>query len=1018
MQTIILKNSFVTMREMHIKIIYLCGILFFATSYLSAQPQAITPLYADNNEILLNGTWKFKFIQGLSAGSDSLFFQENFDISGWNDIEVPGHWDLQGFSKPIYGHPEKELGLYVTCFNVPDSYMDKQTFIKFEGVLYGYDLYVNGQWAGNWESSYHAASFNITDLVKNGENRLAVRVTTKAKGSDFDLCDNWALAGIFRDVSIFSVPNTFIDDYIVTTHLNPDQSAKVKIATELKNNKNSLHEGLTLQALLYSPQGKLVGESLAKIKANKSTQEITVQSPQLWSAESSSLYNLKLQLLKGENKTQEINQKVGIREITIVDEVLMLNGKPLKLRGVNHHDLAPETGKYMTEEQLIEDLLMMKKANINYIRTSHNPPGRRKLELCDSLGIYVSDEMPYAFGYQNMWDPSYREVMLKRARATVLRDKNHPSIIMWTIGNENDIVRHSIRAGQLVKEMDPTRPISYAGTGDLSTIPEFADIYSPHYPSAQWLRDYKGEAKRPVIFTEYAHALGLSFGNQEAIWQGIFRNKSIAGGAVWHFQDQGILHKADKPVDTSTLTYDVWLDSVTYYKTTLEGADGIVYSDRTPQTDYWQLRKVYSPVQIIQRELPVTAGEQDLTFTVYNQYDFTNLNTLNGEWKLYKNRELFKQGDIMIECAPHDTTNITLPVTLPQELTRDIWWLEFIFSDKNQVGICEHTINLITPQGYKEVKQLLRQNLNESKLKIRNNNKTSVSVSGKDFVYDINDKLISLSLSILGKTIPVITDGILARTGREPIMADVTSRDRFFPDEKNYFWEPYVLKASEVDKKVIRQDNERYHFTTHNIFPRVGELYDGEQIKGDIEYAIEKTGELLVNFDLKPGEVSGVFLNAGVSLVLDQAINNVRWLGSGPHASHPDKHALSNFGVWQIKKGDLHFNGNRHNVEIIALTDDEGNGMAILCNRADIAVELKNGQIIVSYNSLVSGVGNKKTMPDVLYKANKVEQIKGTFTIIPLSAGNWPQKMEEVLGYPDKSANVFNPFYYSLDSSM
>lgn len=995
----------------------LIGISLFVSSNLLAQLPTITPLYADNQEILLNGSWKFKYIPGLYAGCDSLFFQDNFDTSGWSNIKVPGHWDLQGFAEPIYGLPEAALGLYVTCFDVPDSYMGRQVFIKLEGVLYGYDLYVNGSLAGNWESSYHAASFNISDLVKNGKNRLAVRVNTRCKGFELDRCDNWALAGIFRNVSIFSLPDTYIDDYTVSTSLNKDESATVKIVMEIKNNATVLPDNLTLRTLLYTPDGKLVVESTTKIQTSSCSRELIVRSPQLWNAESSTLYNLKLQLLKGEIISQEINQKVGIREITIVDEVLMLNNKPLKLKGVNYHDLSPETGKYMTDEQLIKDLLLMKKANINFIRTSHNPPERKKLELCDSLGFYVSDEVPYAFGNEHMWDPTYREVMLKRARATILRDKNHPCVIMWTIGNENDIVRHSFHAGKLVKEMDPTRPISYAGTGDLSTIPAFADIYAPHYPSAQWVRNYRGEAKRPVIFTEYAHALGLSFGNQENIWREIFKNKNMAGGAVWHFQDQGIVHKAEKKVDTCKLTYDAWIDSVTYYKATLEGADGIVYSDRTPQTDYWQLRKVYSPVQITTKELPVSPGEQRLNLVVYNQFDFTNLNTLHGKWKLFKNRELYQQENLTIDCAPHDTTIITLPVTLPPEVAEDIWLLKFTFCDKNQLDIHEHTVNLISPQSYQGVKQALRKSLNKSRLIIKINADSSVSISGKNYFYEVNERSITLFLSVKGKKIPVITEGILARVGREPIMADIVSRDRYHSDEKNYFWNPFLLYASKVQKKIIQQDGDGYRFIAHTVFPRVGELYDGEQIEGEIDYSINKKGELAVNFNLKPVDVSGFFLNAGVSLILAPAINNFRWLGDGPYPSYPDKHTLSNFGIYQMKRGDLYFNGNRHNVEMAALTDDDGNGIAILCNSADIAVEVKNGQITVSYNSMVSGVGNKKIKPTLLYKADEVEQIKGTFTVIPLTAGNWPKQIQGILGYPDKSEKVNNPFYYSFDSS-
>ncbi len=204
-----------------IKII-LCGILLYSSLFLSAQLETITPLYADNHQRSLNGTWKFKYIPGISAGSDSLFFKDNFDATGWGNIKVPGHWELHGFAEPTYGPVNAGLGLYLTTFRVPDSYKGKQVFIKFEGVLYGYDLYVNGRWAGNWASSYHAASFNISDFVEAGkENRLAVRVSTRNKRFEFDRCDNWTPAGISHDISIFS----WLGDGLYPSH--PDKPAKV-----------------------------------------------------------------------------------------------------------------------------------------------------------------------------------------------------------------------------------------------------------------------------------------------------------------------------------------------------------------------------------------------------------------------------------------------------------------------------------------------------------------------------------------------------------------------------------------------------------------------------------------------------------------------------------------------------------------------------------------------------------------------------------------------------------------------
>jgi beta-galactosidase len=974
------------------------------------------------NRISLNGTWKFRYIPALSVSKDSLFYSKEYDISGWDDIQVPGHWELQGFAIPTYKTVEEGTGLYRSSFSLPSTMKNQQIFIRFEGVLYAYDVFVNGEKIGNWSGSFNPANFNITNAVRfNEDNILAVRVSTRCKGFQFDISDCWALSGIFREVMIYSTPNLFIGDYTVQTFLNDDRSARINLNVKLMSPDHESLENYSLKAMLYSFDGKIVQEKFAGSVLQENKLELTVKNPVLWTAETPCLYKLSLLLIRKEEVIQKVDQQVGIREISIQDAVLKLNGKAIKLRGINHHDLVPETGRTMTRNQILKDLMLMQKANINFIRTSHYPPDRRILDLCDSLGFYVACEVPFNFGSGLLKDSSYQEILLKRAQATLLRDKNHPSVIIWSVGNENPLTPITEITGKYVKDSDPTRPICYPQIGtyfndNYQAIPDFVDLYTPHYQSAAWVKNFAKETGKPVILTEYAHALGLSFGNVAEIWQEMFRDEKFAGGAVWHFQDQGILWKADRPVDTGKPTNKVWIDPTTCYDMGgIDGLDGIVYADRTPQVDYWQLRKVYAPVQIIESEIPVRSGNQELEFTVYNQYDFINLNTLDGYWKLFRNRKIHHEGKIRVNCAPHDTTVQTIPCDLPLKPEYDVWLLQFEFKDRNGESVYEHVIGLVTPDRLDKIKQKICEVQKKGRLKIDNRTgQTKIETNG--FVYEVGKNNLAINLKDKRKNMPLISHGVFARVGRTPKIADITVRDKYLQGNGDYDWYPFLLESVQVENDPEKITKDEYRFSATGTFLR-GEKFPGQRLEGKIQYTIKSTGELTVNYNLKPVHVTGAFLEAGLSFILSSEISDFTWLGDGPYSSYPDKRLLNGFGLHAMEKEDIHFNGNRTNVEIAVLSDCGGNGIIILGNRENISVELSHRQIVVSHNALLSGLGNKKTTPTQIVWAQNVNEISGEFTIIPLRAGHWPEKLTDILGSPNGSVTPFQPFYYSYDMS-
>jgi len=1000
-------------------------VIFIGIGYLTTRSENVSdnPLSFREPEIIkLNGTWDFKYIPSDKIGNDSLFYTKDFDISGWANIQVPGHWDLQGFSEPGYKTLDSVTGLYRRTFGLSADLKDQQIFLQFDGVLYGYDVFVNGKYVGSWASSFNAASFNITGFVNfSGKNLLAVRVSTTPKGFPFDVSDCWRLSGIFRDVKLFSTPDTYISDYTVETVINPDQSATVKVSVAVTGPDSPSRGDVQIKGELQSPEGKIIRISGSGKEPGRRSLLFKVKSPDLWTAETPSLYHLKLSLMKDGQVIQEKNEAVGIREITIEQAVMKLNGSPLKLRGVNHHDLVPATGRVMSREQILDDLMLMKEANINFIRTAHYPPDYRLLDLCDSLGFYIDCEVPFNFGDDFLTDTSYQGLLLQRAKATLFRDKNHPCIVFWSVGNENPSTPITEATGRYVKENDPTRPICFAGLRlrnerhperTTTREPEFATLISSHYKSADWIIEQNKTTEKPIVLTEYAHAMGTAFGNMEDIWAELFRNDKMLGGAIWMFQDQGIYRKADKPVNTHELANYVWVDSLSYFDTyKTSGADGIVYSDRTPQVDYWQVRKVYSPTQIIESELPVSVGSQNLKFQVYNQFDFLNLNTLKGKWELLKNREIVNAGDVTVDCAPHDTVSLELAVAMPENPENDTWLLRFQFGDETGMPVYEHAVRLLPQQGMEVVKQDICQPNHPLEI-------NGSEVVDGNFCFSFSPKDFSVQVTNQFNKKELIVGGIYARAGRLETVKDKSTQEKYYPQTMDYPWKPYLLPAAEITQVNENRTDKEYSLTGTAKFLK-GERFPGQSIVGNITYKVEDDGIFTVNYDLVPENATGMLLEAGISFKLSGKISDFIWLGDGPFASYPDKHLLNDFGVHYLKKGDLNFNGNRANVEFAVLTDTDGNGIAIIGDRSNISVELIDGQIVVSHNALLCGVGNGKSLPMPAYQvdAAQIKHISGSFQIVPLEANHWPKKLIEITGVPDKTKKPFVPFYYSYDWS-
>lgn len=629
--------------------------------------QGILPVTDPAMKKSLNGQWNLKVVKGIT---DDISIPPQDET--WGTISVPGCWEAYGFCKPKYDSPNPLTGYYRTTFEVPEAWKGLRIILRFDGVLYGYDLRINGKVAGSWRSGYNTALFDITEYLKAGKQELAMRVISQFPGSDFDYNDDWAPNGIFRDVTLMAVPKTHLSDLTIHTKNTGEVSIDTKIAN---GNKQT-----TVTHEILDAQGKTVGST-------------KVENPHLWTAETPYLYTLRTRLIQKGKTLQTFEHKFGFRELTIDGKILKLNGQPIKFRGVTSHSTDPKTVKVISDELTLKDMKLMKEASVNYIRTSHYPREPRFYELADSLGFYIINEVPFGYGDKNLYKEEYFPILQQRAQATIRRDKNHTSVLIWSLGNENPLTDICQQLGDYVKtELDSSRPICYPQVGSYFRkfnydFPKVADIYTPHYPTTSQIADFYQRSDRPVIFTEYLHTLGISFEDHDRQWELIERTPWIAGGSVWEWVDQGM------PFNTEHAPSHYGYEEKVYTTPTSgfemngnKGTDGLLYADRTPLPNYYELQHNYAQ-----------AAVTDSVFTgslhIRNRYDFINLkDNITFYWTLTDGHLPLAQGAFSPDCQPHQT--VAYPLTLPTLPADKLFLLNIEVKNRQGWTLLQQTLKL------------------------------------------------------------------------------------------------------------------------------------------------------------------------------------------------------------------------------------------------------------------------------------------------------------------------------------
>ncbi|MGN6556023.1 MAG: glycoside hydrolase family 2 TIM barrel-domain containing protein [Verrucomicrobiota bacterium] len=1007
---------------------------------VSMSPTAYRPIDERAEfSLLLSGVWKFKL-----GPVDAAFYKPAFDDQSWLPIKVPGNWEIQGFEQPAYGKkPADTEGFYRHRFTTPAAWTNRRVFMRFEGVGFGFEFWIDGKPVGSFASSFNRSEFDVTDFVTPGRSAvIAVRVSRRAKGWEFDTNDDWALSGIHRDVVLFSLPDVHVQDYVVTTPVRADlKQATVRVKARVES-----FSGKTVAApfkvQLQDDSGAVVGSFVKNLTvsgraAAEVDGEVIVSNPRLWNSESPTLYRLNLDLSVAGQSVHEITQRVGLRATTIENGVFKLNGQSVKFRGVNHHDLHPETGRAMTRDQYRQDLELMKAANITAIRMSHYPPQTAFLDLCDEYGIYVIDEVPFGFGEQHLTDESYADILALRATATVNRDKNRTSVLVWTVGNENPYTPMVLRTAGLVKQLDPSRPRCLAHPTDkyFFPLPPELDILAPHYLVARskpgevsehpFLDDIlkRPDCGAPVLMTEYAHAAGTSLEDLKRCWELMQSNDRFMGGCIWMFQDQGIYRQIPDglypglpkttdavPVVINRVKASTWVSKDCVIDTSgQDGADGIVDADRVPQSDFWAVRKIYSPVVIPIISLSAKAGRQTLSIPVQNRYDFTDLSAVLGRWELYVDGQKVREDGLTLRAPPRQSTTCELTVNLPEQPELHDLFLRFSFWDARHRPISEHTVRLLP-----EARSVATYS---PWLKAASTNRIVEQARGADVIFEagnsrlgVNSKTGAVRFGVAGQP-ELGFEGLALRVGRVPQMSEV----RAYREMANAtFWTPYLLtNATLVGFNRQALTDGRMQIDLSLRFNRPDAESDQECILADVRLTLAPQGWLDVDYTLSPKNASGYLLEIGLALKLAVVENRLTWLGEGPYAVYPAQADGMERGVYSVvPKPDAIdptnriYPGNRADVDLATVTDSQGAGLGVVCQSATVSVEPDGDAVFFSHLAKVAGHGQKRAVSSVHINAAKLEPVSGNLRLVPLVARHWPALFQSVLSNPTDGGAV------------
>ena len=961
----------------------------------------------------LDGTWKLRVVSNQELANFAAFIAPDYDDRDWPEIPVPANWEMHGFEPPQFESPSPSIGLYRRQFFLPKEWESSALFIRFEGVSFGSTVWINGREVGSNWSGFTPFEFQITPILRfGGLNTVAVRVIKTPEICELDWHDTWALSGIYRSVKLIRKPLTFIDDLVVRADYDARRRSgrlRVRMLISSLPYGHSRSERLFGDIQLTDAAGELVlhaSQSFQligdKIPAPCVELDREIEGIHPWSAESPVPATLTATLLSGQEVLERVTRRVGFRTVEIRDGVLLLNGVPISLKGVCRYELHPDVGAAFTEELCRKDILLMKAANINTVRTAHHPHHPRFIELCDELGLYVIEEVPFDFGDHLLWDTRYLPYLLSRARATVTRDRSRPSVLIWSLGNENPYTSLCREVVALVKALDPTRPV-LCPQREESDLPAEVDVLAPHYPTPDELvrlcESQPGSTGRPIIPTELIHALGDAFGGLAELWDVVRRYDRCAGGMIWLWADQGIRRNVAgelvenihvdpliSEVTPSEFKADRWINGNTIIDAHGDqGTDGIVSSDRSPQPDYHEAKAVYAPVLVIESKIETRPGKKSLSVTVENRYDFTDLRQLRITWFLFDGRKQLRGGILPVECEPHKQRKISIPAQLPKVFDYpDDAWLLVTFTDRTGVEVnrCRVDLDLQSPPAEPPSYPMVTPVTSSGRV-------ISVTAGPLHLAFDPRSGEL-LRISSHGRDIlygPLLPNGWRSRTlaervrdKEESLLGGVALAELRLQGQPLVLLRPGVLTTRQTYRST-REPNVGFDLQITYTFPTEAAV--------EIEYRINA-----VNAEIELPEY-------GLLFEIPKSLRRFCWYGHGPHSWYPDRNAAGLLGYYSSWMGEEFYWGNKGQVRWATWTDEDGYGFGVAPKEpAHVRCVPLDDRIQIHWSRLVAGLGSKFRQPPLEQRIflTRTPTIEGRLVLRPIGPYSVPEPFSSYLG--------------------
>lgn len=962
--------------------------------------------------VLLNGDWFFDFVPEPSKRPTD-FYKEDFDVSGWSTISVPSNWEMKGYDRPIYANVEyphsntppfidarkgfndggnnygiNPVGSYVRFFNLPEGWEKQRTFVQFGGIYSAAFVYLNGQYVGYTQGANNITEFDLTKYLRKGENRLAVQVFRWSDGSYLECQDMFRMSGIFRDVYLYNTPLVSVRDHYITSKLDASTGftqGAMQVALEL-DNRDGMQGTKELVIKVSDPSGKQVAETKQTVrfsageKTSKVNAEFKLNNLLPWTAETPNLYTVSVIQRNDGKDEMAFSTKYGFREIEVRGSMVYINGQQVFFKGVNRHDSDPLHGRAVTTESMLKDVLLMKNNNINTIRTSHYPNAAKMYAMFDYYGLYTMDEADLEdHANQSISDmPSWIPSFVDRIDRMVLRDRNHPSVIFWSLGNECGGGNNFQACYDAARKLDP-RPIHHESTRDGKEFGgnRFSDLYSKMYPSMDWMDKYSNTFDKPMFICEYAHAMGNAIGNLREYWESIESSNSIIGGAIWDWVDQAIY----EPTDIKNGNYEGRLHTGYDFPGPHQGnfcSNGVIPATRNESPKLKEVKMIY---QYIKFDLAATdQAKNQVTVNLKNTYDFISLDGYSLRWEVVKNGRVVGTEQMKLSgVKPDESIALTLPlpgVDLKEAEKKGEEVMVNIYVSKNDATTWSEAGHIVAQKQFELTGRTnlpaLRANSKVGKLLVENTDQT-VGVKNSFIEATFN--------KATGQMTTLKMNGLDVIYGKEGFLYDNhrwIENDRFEKTENG-------LDATGTCEVTEMKDGKVIVKTVRN-----GSLCDTE-----ISYIFLPNG--IMDMDVKFTPKTPDLRRAGLVCSINAGLDNVDYYAYGPWENYNDRKDGCMVGRFTTKVENMveeyvkpQTMGNREGLRELKLTNAKGQGILIETEgnvsftalrytdtdlmKAKHMWELQERPcIILHLDAAIRGLGNASCGPETMSKY-KIEQ--------------------------------------------